>query len=262
MATGEDDGPGPYAGKASKRSHHGQRRGSDRCDDDALTVLGTENWNGARIVLQQGQYASMPQTPNGSLILSYLNQAKQNNQGELALSSGGGTPQFLPVPALIQMLSLTVNNWQANNIKVTNTSLAPATPIMVQAFGPGIVGAVPGPLPLNQAITLGVTQAAQGTSQPRSMLLRFVASTGNLSIVGIVGGPPSQQGDTNAYVIAINSPTGETGPDTGNPPPPGYYATTGSNRYDFQFNWSSATVYVVNLSPIAAATMSATMIAL
>ena len=215
---------------------------------------GQDNWNGARTTLtKQNQYVNMPQTPNGSLILGYLNQSKLNNAGEITATSGG-TAQILPVPPLIQMLSLLVRNWKANNLKITNTSAVEDTPILVQAFGPGIPGATPVNLPIGQTISLGVTQAAQGISAPRSMLLRFTASTGNLSIIGIVGGPTTPPGDTNAYVIALNAPDAA--------PPPDYYAATMSNSYTFPFNWGSSIVYVANLSPIVAATVSVTMTAL
>ena len=213
-----------------------------------------DNWNGARTVLVTTEQVTMPQTPNGSLIVGYLNQSKQNNQGEITVTSGGLAPVSYPVPALQQMLSLLVGNWQANNLTITNTSDAAITPVLVQAFGPGIPGAAPVNLPYGTTITLGVPQAAQGSSKPANSLLRFTANSGALTIVGIVGGPTNPPDQTNAYVIALNAPVG-TAPD-------GYYAVVQGNSYNFKFNWNAALVYVANFSPVGAAPVAVTMIAL
>lgn len=213
-----------------------------------------DNWNGARTVLATTEHVTMPQTPDGSLIVGYLNQSKQNNQGEITVGSGGSTPVSYPVPAFQQMLSLLVGNWQADNLAITNTSTAAITPILVQAFGPGIAGASPVNLPYGTAITLGVPQAAQGSSKPTSSLLRFTADSGAVTIVGIVGGPPDPSTQTNAYVIALNATEGT--------PPDGYYAVRAGNSYTFSFNWGGAMVYVVNLSPVTAAPVKVTMVAL
>lgn len=215
--------------------------------------MSVDNWNGARTVLPQLQYANMPQTPNGSLILGYLNQAKVNNQGKLSLTSGGSDPVDLDAPALIQMLSVYVRNWQTNNLRVANISQADNTPILVQAFGPGIPGAQPEPLIATQPVSLAVSQAAQGmTPAKANTLFRFAAPSGNLSVIGVVGGPPQPPDNTNAYIIALNAPN--------NDPPPGYFAATTNNGYDLVVPWgTSAIAYVVNLSPIVAATVSVTM---
>lgn len=213
-----------------------------------------DDWNGAAAVLATTEHVTMPQTPNGSLIVGYLNRSKENNQGEITVSSGASLPVPYPVPAFGQMLSLLVGNWQANNLTITNTSAAAVTPILVQAFGPGIPGAAPVNLPTGPTITLSVPQAAQGPSRPAPMLLRLAANTGALTIVGIVGGPPNAPGQTNAYVIALNAPEGT--------PPEGYYAVVPDNSYRFTFNWNAAIVYVVNLSPVGAAPVAVTMVAL
>ena len=73
-------------------------------------VLGQQvvnaNWNGSPLTLQQYDSATMPQTPNGSLILAYVNQATQNNQGTLAYTTGGSAPGFLNAPPLTNAPSL------------------------------------------------------------------------------------------------------------------------------------------------------------
>lgn len=213
-----------------------------------------DTWNGARTVLAIDEHVGMPQTPDGTLVVGYLNQSTLNNQGQIAVTSGGGAAVFYPVPALQQMLSLLVCNWQADNLRITNTSDASATPILVQAFGPGIPGATPVNLPVNSSIALGVAQAAQGPSKPKPSLLRFQANSGALTIVAIIGGPANPPDQNNAYVIALNAPQAV--------PTEGYYAVVAGNSYDFPIKWGAVMVYIANLSPVGAAPVIVTMIAL
>lgn len=216
-------------------------------DTNAFARVETDTtWNGSPAVLSQYQGVTMPQTPSGSLVIGYLNRAALNNAGRLSVSSGGGTPQILPVPALTRMIGILVNNWGANNLNITNVSAAADTPMFVEAFGPGIPGAQPMQLNPGIRVQLAVAQAAQGTTLPQWMQIILTSNTADLTTVAIVGGPADGTGN-NAYVIALNSPSGNTGPG-GNPPPPGYYATAAGNSYALQFNWSSSVIYVANLS--------------
>ena len=48
----------------------------------------------------------------------------------------------------------------------------------------------------------------------------------------------------NAYAIALNSLSGNTGPGTGTPAPPGYFATAGGNSYSYEFNWGTSVLFV------------------
>lgn len=213
----------------------------------APPIAANSNWNGTPTPLAVNGSVTMPQTPNGSLVLGYLNQSQFNNMGRLTLTSGGSAPLDLPVPPLLRMFNILVGNWQANNLVLSNTSDNANTPLLVEAFGPGIPGVPLLQLPLAKPLQLAVTQAAQGTAQPRWMRLRL---TGNqpatLETLAIVGGPPNADGN-NAYVIALNADA-TTGPPGPNPARPGYYATTTGNSYDFLFSWSSSLVYVVNMS--------------
>ncbi|RZL78399.1 MAG: hypothetical protein EOP66_07930 [Sphingomonas sp.] len=210
-----------------------------------------DSWNGARTILAVNEHAAMAQTPNGTLVVGYLNQSTLNNQGEIAVTSGGGAAVVYPVPALQQMLSLLVGNWQADNLTITNTSDGSATPILVQAFGPGIPGATPVNLPIGSSIMLGIAQAAQGPSKPKASQLRFQANSGALTIVAVIGGPANPPDQNNAYVIALNAPD--------NLPRDGYYAVVTGNTYAMVFNWNAAMVYVANLSPVGAAPVVVTM---
>jgi hypothetical protein len=218
-----------------------------------VIVQGTVNaaWNGMPQVLAVGGSVSMPQTPNGSLVVGYFNQSKLNNAGRLSVTSGGSSPTFLPVPALVRTISILVKNWAANNLTLTNVSINATTTIFVQAYGPGIPGVQPGKLTVGTPVQLSMRQAVQGTALPSWMQLQFTASAGTEEIVAVVGGPLDQFGN-NASVIALNSTAGDTGPPTSIPAPPGFYATTASNSYGTTFYWGAAAVYVVNLSPQAA----------
>jgi hypothetical protein len=167
------------------------------------------------------------------------------------LTSGGSTPTLLDAPALSAQPGVLVNNWHANNLSVTNVSLNQQTPIWISAFGPGVPGQTSMRLPTNGTpVPLATGQSAQGTALPQYMQLGMQSATPTLCIFGIIGGPTDATGN-NGYVIAVNA-SANTGPGTGNPPPTGYFATTTSNAYSFQFNWGGATVYVVNLSPATA----------
>ena len=200
---------------------------------------------------------AMPQTPNGSLVVGYFNQSQQNNAGRLVVTSGGSGPTILPVPALARMISVLTANWQANNLTLTNTSINAATPIFVEAFGPGIPGVQPGPLAIGTPVQLAMRQAVQGTTTPNWMQLEFTSSTSNLQIVAVVGGPPDQSGN-NAYVIALNSPSRRHRSADREPCSARFLRHDRRQQiYAALFNWGAAAVYVVNLSPQTAAPVTA-----
>lgn len=202
------------------------------------------NWNGSPVTLNVNESVSMPQTPNGTMIFGYFNQSTQNNSGTLIATSGAGAPTSLTAPANSLQPSIWMNNWQANNLNVTNTSANANTPIWVSAFGPGVPGQYPLSLPSDGTpVPLVPAQSAQGNALPRYMQLVMTCNAATLAIFAIIGGP----GTNNGYVISVNAAY-NSGPD-GQPPPKGYYATTTGNSYPFSFNWGSSLVYVVNMSP-------------
>ena len=219
------------------------------------------NWDGSPTTLAYRESAAMPQTTNGSMIFAYQNTASLNNLGKLALTSGGSQPTILNVPALLSQPSILVNNWQANNLGVTNISVATATPIWIEAFGPGLPGQKPVALAISTPLTLKPGGIAQGTSTPNWMQLTLGTNTGQLIVVAVVGGPQDASGN-NAYAVALNSASGNTGPGTGTAAPQGYYATTGGNNYSFEFNWGSSVVYGANLSPSTASSLTAELLSL
>lgn len=208
------------------------------------------NWDGFPVTLHVNQNVNMPQTSSGTMVLGYFNQSPQNNQGQITITSGGGAPESLPANALTNQPEILMNNWEANNLSITNTSLHENTPIWVSAFGPGVPGQYPGNLPIGgNPVPLGTTQSVQGTAFPQHMQLVMAANTASLTIFAIIGGPQDEAGN-NGYVVAVNY-SRNSGPG-GDEPPPGYYATTTNNTYAFPFNWGSSLIYVVNMSPSTA----------
>lgn len=205
--------------------------------------LAVDNWNGAPLTLAVHDSAIMPQTTDGSMILAFQNASTMNNAGKLALTSGGGQPQFLLVPALLQQPSVMISNWHANNLNLTNISVAANTPIWIEAYGPGMPGQTPAPLPIGTPVPVAVGGTLQTVTSPRNMQLCFQAQT--LSLFAIIGGPADINGN-NAYAVAVNSSSGDTGPGTGNPAPQGYYGTAGGNNYSFEFNWGSSVLFVAS----------------
>jgi hypothetical protein len=218
-------------------------------------------WNGSPTSLLVSQNIVMPQTPNGTTVFAATNQSTINNQGQLSLTSGGGAPQFVDVPAFANQPSVLIKNWQANNLSVTNISVNNNTPILVQIVGPGIPGITPQSLPIGgTGVGLAAGQCAAGNASPQWMQLLIQSTAPTLGILAIIGGPPDTSGN-NGYVIAINA-AANTGPGTGVNPPAGYYATTSGNSYAYQFNWGSSQVFVANLSPSTAQALTVVMRAL
>ena len=201
-------------------------------------------WNGSPTILQVEQNVNMPQTPNGTVIFSATNKAIQNNQGQLILTSGA-TLTPLDVPALANRPTILINNYRSNNLSVTNVSPNEATPIEVQAVGPGIPGMVPKVLQIGVPLVLNSGEVAQGNSAPQFMQLIFRSNAQTLGVMGFIGGPANSSGN-NGHVITVNDPTPP-------PPPAGYHAVNSGNTYAFpSFNWGGGSVFVANLSPTIA----------
>ena len=215
-----------------------------------------QTWDGRGMTLAVDQNVSMPQTPAGTLVFGYFNLASQNNRGELSVSSGGNPPMFFYPEANANQPSIYRHNWNADNLSVTNISANKATPIWIAGYGPGVPGQSPLQLPIDTPVPLVTGQSAQGNAKPQYMQLILQSPSATLSIFAVVGGPQDSTGN-NGYVFAVNA-TANTGPD-GPTPPPGYYATTTSNTYTFQFNWGASLVYVVNMSPTTAVNAQVTM---
>ena len=185
----------------------------------------------------------MPQTPDGSMIFAFQNASRMNNAGKLAMTSGGGAPQFLVAPALALQPKIVISNWMGNNLNLTNISVNTNTPIWIQAYGPGL-GPEPASLPTNgDPVQMTVGLALQAVTVPQYMQLTFNANSSGLCLFAFIGGQPDIGGN-NAYAIALNSPSGNTGPGTGTPAPPGYFATAAGNSYSYEFNWGTSVLFV------------------
>jgi hypothetical protein len=222
----------------------------------AFKVIGQNSvknaWDGSPLTLNPADSATMPQTPDGSMVFAYTNISTVNHMGTLALVSGGSAPTFLTALPFLNQPSMLVNNWQGQNLTVTNVS-APSsdTPIEIAAYAPGMPGQACVALQSDGApVALAPMQCAQGSTSPGYMQMMFEETSGTLAVFVLLGGPTDGSGN-NAYMIAVNS-TANTGPGTGQPPPPGYYATTTAFSYGFSFNWGVTTVYVANMSPTTA----------
>ena len=230
-------------------------------DDITLEKLepvgATITWDGSPTTIQPlSDTLLMPQTTNGSMVLAYQNKATLNNLGELSLTSGA-SPLKIDVPALIQQPFIKVNNWKANNLTINNISQQAATPIWIEAFGPGLPGQTPITITNGTAFKLSpqptTTSVGQGVTAPRNMLLRMQSNTGDLSIIALIGGPADATGN-NAYVFALNA--SNPGSDQG------YTMAVGGNSYDYQFNWGTSVIYLANMSPATAAAVTFNLIAL
>ncbi|MGH8065700.1 MAG: hypothetical protein ACRERE_10810 [Candidatus Entotheonellia bacterium] len=218
-------------------------------------------WNGSPTTLLVNQNVNMSQTTAGTMVFAAINQSTANNQGQLSLTTGGGNPTFLYPNANANQPTILIQNWQANNLSVTNISANANTPIQVQAVGPGLPGITPAQLQIGPpGVQLSMGQVAQGNASPQWMQLLMQSTAATLGIIAIIGGPPDSAGN-NGYVIAVNA-IANTGPGTGNTPPPGYYATTTSNSFAYTFNWGSSLVFVANMSPSTASAVSVVMRAL
>lgn len=220
----------------------------------AFKVIGQNSvnkaWDGSPITLNPGDSANMPNTLNGSMVFAYMNTSTVNNIGTLALISGSNAPTFLTALPFLDQPSILVNNWQGQNLTATNVS-APGSnnPIEIAAYAPGMPGQTCVALPADgNAVALAPMQCAQGNALSLYMQVIFQENSGKPAVFVLIGGPVDSSGN-NAYTIAVNSTT-NTGPGTGQQPPPGYYATTTSYFYTYQFNWGVTTVYVANMSPM------------
>ncbi len=209
-------------------------------------------WTGSGQTLNYHDSVIMPQTSNGSMVLGYWNLSKQNNGGELTLVSAGA-PQPLDVPAGALMPSILVQNWNGNSLTLTNTSGNTATPIRVEAFGPGIPGVIVQSLSVNaNPIQLSTLQAAQGQAPPNYAQLVLSNNNNNLSIIALIGGLPDSSGN-NAYVFALNY--------QGPPSPRGYTKVTPGNSLTYQFSWNTS-VFVANMSPATASSVAVSLVSL
>jgi hypothetical protein len=217
-------------------------------------TMATAAWTGTPTVLKVNDQVTMPQTPNGTVIVSAINQATLNNQGEASITSGGSQVESLELPALATAPTAYAHNYGASNLAITNTSAQDNTPIQVQAVGPGIPGVTPKPLVILTPLTVGFGEVAQGGTNPQNMQLKIQNNTSTTSVVGVIGGPADASG-SNGKIIAVNWPAGT-------PVPPEYFAVSNNNTYTLNFNWNGQQIFVGNLSSSNAAPVVLTLRAL
>jgi len=215
--------------------------------------VSTPNWTGTPITLAWHDSAAMPQTPNGSTVLAWLNTSSGNNDGSLVATSAG-PPQSLDAPQGATVPSMLVQNWGANALTLTNVSANKATPIWIEMYGPGIPGAAdPAKLTAgSDPISLASGKTASGSAPPNYAQLVMESNTNNLSIIALIGGPNDATGK-NAYVFGLNY--------QGPPNPPGFTKAVSGNSMTYQFYWNT-TFFIANMSPSTSAAVSVSLISL
>lgn len=207
-------------------------------------------WDGSGATLQQYDSVTMPQTPTGSMILAYWNVASQNNDGTLSWTTGASAPQFLDAPALPLIPSTLVQNFQGNNLTVTNLSGNTGTPIRIAAFAPGIPKQTPRPLTVGgPPVQLSTLQAAQGKAPPNWAQLTFRNNSSNQCIMALIGGPLDNSGN-NVQFFALNYQ---------GPAPPGYTKVTAGNTLNLNIQWQTL-IYVANLSSSTSSSVAVSLI--
>src|SRR5215218_4737696 len=165
----------------------------------------TAAWTGTPTTITPQQNASLAQTPNGTLIFAWQNQSTTANAGRLSLSSGG-SGQLLDAPALTNQPALLVKNFKGSNLSVSNISSTSATPILIEAVGPGLPGLTPTALPMDGTVVplvpfgtpKATNVAAQGNAPSQNVVVSLQANSGQLTIFAI------QVGNT-AMVVALNA---------------------------------------------------------
>ncbi|MFL6257218.1 MAG: hypothetical protein ACJ74T_19595 [Pyrinomonadaceae bacterium] len=245
-------GKGSSKKSGGKTSAKASAKGSGK--KGGLKAAAGTAWTGTPTTINRNENLQMSQTPNGMLIFSYFNQSTTQNTGTLIVSSGGASQPPLKVPGLQNQPLLLVNNWQGSNLSVSNVSTT-TTPILIEAVGPGLPGLTPVALPMDGTILplapYGAKTgfaAAQGNAPAQNAMVSLQSNTSKLTILAI-------QVENTVWVVALNAAQ-EAGPGTQNPntaPPAGYYATTTTNNYQNVWNWGSAAVFVVNMSPFTSA---------
>lgn len=207
-------------------------------------------WDGSGTTLKQYDSVTMPQTPTGSMILAYWNVASQNNDGSLSWTTGASGPQFLDAPAMPLIPSTLVQNFQGNNLTVTNLSGNAETPIRIAAFAPGIPKQTPRPLTVGgPPVQLSTLQAAQGKAPPNWAQLTFQNNSSNQCIMAVIGGPLNTSGN-NVQFFAVNYD---------GPAPPGYTKVTAGNTLSLSMQWQTL-IYVANLSPSTSSSVAVSLI--
>jgi hypothetical protein len=189
-----------------------------------------QQWTGIPIPLEPNQGVTMPKTPTGQIVLAYKNQALDADLGQLAVTSGGSPPKILDVEALLNAPNLEIQNYEGNNLNVTNISNT-AT-IWIAAYGPGFNTS--SQLPIGTPVAVAPYACTATRSQPNFQRLT-VSAPGQYSVAVVyIGSTPS--------VYAINSPDAST-------VPAGYTKVLAANTLPLTDNWLGKSLWVGNLSP-------------
>ncbi len=193
-----------------------------------------QSWDGSPITLQQGQGVQMKQTPVGDLVVAALNMAAQNDEGQLAVTSGGGPPEIIPVEPLMNAPIIWITNYEGNDFNITNISIT-NVPIWVAAWGPGFGNC--GTLPDDGIFfSLRPYQCREAQTNPSLMQLAMRALGQYTVFVNFIGSKPS--------TYCVNAP------ETRGVPVEDYTEVTKNNALSISGNWLGKTLWVVNLSAL------------
>ena len=205
----------------------------------------TTQWDGSPQTLQPGESVQMPQAPAGSAIFTAENLATLNNAGAVQITCGPPPPTSLNVDP--ETKSFLIRNWNAQPFTAANISPQAQTPMQVQLLGQGLAPK-PALLPVGGTpVSLASGACCQGPVPPRVLQLVLQSTSGDRSIVAMVGGPRDGAGN-NAFVFGLNWDT-NSGPGSPSTPPPGFYQTTMTNTIQYQVTWANGgTMFCANLS--------------
>lgn len=185
-------------------------------------------WDGSPQTILEYQAVEMPATPTCLIVLAAYNTDSRANDGEIAISSGGSKPTFLELPALTNQPVLVADDYQGNNLKITNTATAP---VCLEIFAPGF--GKPEPLPDGTVLLLPSRMSRATTAQARYQQLVMKNSSGQTSFLFYEG--------TTAALYTVNASAPPNVPNLECHSVPG-------NTAKVMDNWGAQTLYVANVS--------------
>ena len=147
----------------------------------------------------------------------------------MAKKTGQEKVDWLAVPQLI------VNNWQSNNLQITNLSENKQVKVKVGLYGHGVPTYH---LPIGPKVTLNQYQSCSGRTLANDMALRFTTQTQHQYTVMFL----FTIGEPAAYCLNATDP--DKIPKKGYP-----YITTSNNYKTIIQNWMGNPLFIINTSP-------------
>lgn len=185
--------------------------------------------NDPPLSLDVNDSAFLNQTLDGFMILTVQNLSP--SKATVFYSSGGAPPQSIEIEGGDNTPYIVIENWQANNLTVINTSSNRSTQVKVGIYGLGVPTTE-----LYPGITTPLDQyQSAGTKTLSQFMVLQLANTGSsqlaLFFVFSVGRPV-------AYALNVSDPS-HFPPD---------YQTTRDNQLKVVNNWQGRNLFVINVS--------------